>query len=157
MRIFKGFLKVGACLVALSSCQDAMKGNEIYPTVDNLVEIETSRVKIMEARNTDNGIQIVLGESLSNKCNIQIHDEKLGSKIVYNSLEGQPDGVTAKCQWNGNHFKQSRKHFTFLALRLEENEITIDLQLLDMSNKNYLAFTLLETSLSKQLKKTGQM
>jgi hypothetical protein len=157
MRVFKGVLKVGACLVALSGCQDAMKGNEIYPTADNLVEIEPGRIKILEARNTDNGIQILLGESLSNKCNIQIQDEKLGSKIVYNSLEGQPDGVTAKCQWNGNHFKQSHKHFTSLALRLDENEITIDLQLLDLSNKSYLAFTLFENSLSKQLKTTGQM
>ncbi|MFA0813808.1 hypothetical protein [Microbulbifer epialgicus] len=157
MRIFTGFLKVSACLVALSGCQDAKKKIETYPTIDNLVEIESDRLKIIEARSADDGIQIALGESSSNRCNIQIQNKKLGSKIMYNSLEHHPEGVKASCQWNGNYFKQSRRHFTSLALRLEEDSITIDLQLVDPGNNHFLAFTLFETPLSNQLKTIGQM
>ncbi len=52
MRVFKGFFRAGAWLVALSIYQNAMKRNEIYPTVDNLIEIESNRLKIMEARDS---------------------------------------------------------------------------------------------------------
>ncbi|USD19754.1 hypothetical protein MJO52_11740 [Microbulbifer variabilis] len=157
MRVFKGLLTFSAFFLALTGCNDTMKESEIYPTIDNLLEVDANQLKIIEARNTDDGILIVIGESSNNRCDIQIQSKRLGGRFVYNSLEGQPESVKVQCQWNDNHFNQSRKNFTSFALRLEKASITVDLQLVDLYHNKYLAFTLIEAPLSNELKTTGRM
>ncbi|WP_444913265.1 hypothetical protein [Microbulbifer sp. PAAF003] len=139
MRIFMGLLKVGTCLLALSGCQDAMKGNEIYPTADNLIEIDPDQLSIMEARNSDNGILILVGESPSRKCEILIPGANLGQKIAVTSLINE-EGIQATCLWGSEKYIQSREHHTVTTASVTDR-IIIDIQLYNPSAGKYLAMT----------------
>ncbi|WP_444932007.1 hypothetical protein ACJJIF_09670 [Microbulbifer sp. SSSA002] len=139
MRFFKGFLKVCNYLMALSGCQDAMKGNEVYPTADNLIEIDPDQLSIMEASNSDNGILIVVGESPSHKCEILIPGANLGQKIAVTSLMNE-EGIEATCLWGSEKYIQSREHHTVTTARVADR-IIIDIQLYNPSAGKYLAIT----------------
>ncbi|MCO1335968.1 hypothetical protein MO867_16665 [Microbulbifer sp. OS29] len=147
MRIFKGFLKVGASLVALSGCQDAMKGSEIYPTIDNLVEIEASRLKIMEVRSINNSVQIIVGESPDRLCEISVANASLENKLSLNSIESK-DKIKAECLWDGLKYIQAREHHTAIAINIDKAS-TIDLQLINKNKNRYLAFTVVNKKLKE--------
>ncbi|BBM04152.1 hypothetical protein GL2_42260 [Microbulbifer sp. GL-2] len=117
-----------------------MKGNEIYPTVDNLEEIEPHRLKVLKAEDTEEGVLVTVGESTNRQCKIRVKRATLEFKIAVSSLE-EPDKINAVCFWNKEKFIQSRKNHTAVALNINKDQITVDLQLLNRKNKNYLALT----------------
>ncbi|WP_444894940.1 hypothetical protein [Microbulbifer sp. SSSA005] len=147
MRIFTGFLRAGVCLIALTGCQDAMKENEIHPTADNLIEVDPSRLKIVEIKEGDNGILVVVGESTSRLCDIRVSEATLNQLVATNSIEERR--IKAKCLWDGATYSLYPSPFSTAVLRIDESTVTIDLQLLDPKNKKYLAFTKIDKNIHK--------
>ncbi|WP_444901679.1 hypothetical protein ACJJIG_21110 [Microbulbifer sp. SSSA007] len=145
MRIFKGFLKTGACFIALTGCQEGMKGSEIYPTADNLIEIEPDRLKIIEARSITGGVLIIVGESSSRRCEIKVAGVTLQDGFSISSIE-ESSRIRAQCKWQGHKYIQVEKYLTPVALNIKE-DATIDIQVFSLESKQYLAITAIDLQL----------
>jgi hypothetical protein len=139
MRVIKGFLSTEAPLIALTDCQDAMKENEVYPTTNNLTEIDSERLKIMEVTDSESGIPIILGESHNRSCEVAVLAGRLEKGTAVSSLL-EKESVTTKCLWDNKQYIQSTRDHTVVTASVH-NKITIDLQLYNPSSGNYLALT----------------
>ncbi|USD22564.1 hypothetical protein MJO52_05375 [Microbulbifer variabilis] len=139
MRIFKGLLRLGAYLVALSGCQDAMKGSEIYPTTDNLIEIEPDRIKIIEAKDIAGGVFLIIGGYTNRQCEINIANATLKEGIAISSIE-VGDKIKARCLWQGEEHIQTKKYLTPITPNINEFS-TIDIQVYSPKYNQYLAIT----------------
>ncbi|WP_445363487.1 hypothetical protein ACJJIQ_01535 [Microbulbifer sp. ANSA003] len=98
----------------------------------------------MEAKDIPGGILLVIGESSSRQCEIKISGASLKEGIGVTSIE-EASRVSARCHWDDGEFSQSRKNYTSVAVNINEEKATIDLQLIDLRSKNYLALTKITT------------
>ncbi|WP_445357270.1 hypothetical protein ACJJIC_14675 [Microbulbifer sp. ANSA002] len=144
MRTLAGLFAVIISLPLLSGCE---RNSRVYPTTENLLEIESERLKVFEIRNGEDGILFVIGESASRRCEVEVFGVTLGNTVAVNSIEHK-DKIQAVCFWEDKTYRQLENSFTNIALRIDEN-ITVDLQLLDRENNNYLATTLVNAPVDK--------
>ncbi|WP_444888285.1 SET domain-containing protein-lysine N-methyltransferase [Microbulbifer sp. JMSA008] len=146
MRALKASLCSAACLIALSGCRDTMKGNETYPTVANLIEVEADQLKIMEVRDIDKDILIVVGESPTRKYEVELTDANLKQDFAINSLENE-EKINAKCLWNSEEYLLLKKYLTVATASITD-EAVIDSQLCNPSLQKYLTLTVIDSSIT---------
>ncbi|WP_444936104.1 hypothetical protein ACJJIW_19330 [Microbulbifer sp. JMSA004] len=144
MRTFAGLFFVIASLLLLSGYE---RNNRVYPNAENLFEIESEGLKVLDARNIEDGIFVVIGESASRRCEIEVSGVTLEDGLAVNSIEHK-NKIQAVCFWEDKTYRQLENPFTNIALRIDES-ITVDLQLLGRENNNYLATTLVNTPVDK--------
>ncbi|WP_445363489.1 hypothetical protein ACJJIQ_01545 [Microbulbifer sp. ANSA003] len=143
MHIFLIILTIASGLRVLSGCD---KQETIYPNADNLLEIDSDRLQVLEAKDTENGVLVAIGESASRRCEIKVIKASLAEGVSANSLEDR-DKIDANCMWDELAYKISKKPYTNIAIRGAGNNITVDLQLFNYRKANYIAFTLVDAPL----------
>ncbi|WHI45879.1 hypothetical protein [Microbulbifer sp. VAAF005] len=134
----KWLIPATVSLPVLLACQQE---RTTYPSLDNLTEIDSDRLNIMEAKDIPGGILLIIGESSNRQCEIKITGATIGDGVGINSIE-ETDRVKASCHWGRRVFSQSRKNHTSVAVHINKKKATIDLQLFNNDTENYLAFTL---------------
>ncbi|WHI46822.1 hypothetical protein [Microbulbifer sp. VAAF005] len=144
MRVFAGMIVLTQIITTLTGCN---KANKIYPTTENLIEIESKRLKVLEAKDNESGVFIRIGESHTRKCEIQILGASIKNEISVNSIEHE-DKIKAVCFWGNKAYSHTRSPFTNVALRIDET-VTLDIQAFNSENKEYLAFTLVNAPIGK--------
>ncbi|WP_444894900.1 hypothetical protein [Microbulbifer sp. SSSA005] len=136
MRFFAGLLVLITGLSLLPGCD---RSNKVFPTADNLKEVDSERLKIFEAMDTESGVLIVIGESASRRCEIQVFGTSMISGVAVNSIEDK-DKIHAVCKWDSETYTQSKNSYDNIAVRLD-HKATIDLLLFNGPNEKYLGLT----------------